>query len=100
MDAAEPPKEDEMGNYHINPETGTPYSRAMLLAAFNRVAPENWKDKIDARVTLDTHEWTVLREAVIFYTGSVPTAMPVAMGEDGTVLYRVRAAGYYATIGA
>lgn len=83
----------------INPETGTRYSRSELSAAFARVSPTpNWKTRIDEFVTLGPDaddEIMVIREAVIFYTGSVPTFTKVS---ESTC--RVKAAGYYATIGS
>src|SRR5689334_16707240 len=73
------------------------WTRGQLDALFERVRPaENWKNRIDAVVTLaDDREMIGTREAVIFFTGSVPTFEP-----RGRNRYRVRAAGYYATIGA
>lgn len=67
---------------------------------FDLVAPkDNWKERIDALV--DPAELSKLGatksdlgHAVTFYTGSVPT-----IGREGTKI-RVRAAGYYACIGA
>lgn len=75
-------------------------TRAIALAAFNAVAPrDNWKGRIDvvlARSTVrDLGGVEVIREAVIFFTGSVPTIDDL---DAGTV--RVRAAGYYAAVGA
>lgn len=70
----------------------------VMREAFEIVCPkENWKDAIDTRVTLTTEaEMTIIREAVIFFTGSVPEFSRIG----NTRIYRVRAAGYYATIGA
>jgi len=67
---------------------------------FDLVAPkDNWKKRIDALV--DPAELSRLGvtendlcHAVTFYTGSVPTISR----ERGSI--RVRAAGYYAAIGA
>lgn len=82
----------------MNPETGTPYSRAQLIEAFQAVQNKsNWKHPIDATIapplsfTIDLDK---LRDAVIFFTGSVPTFKK----SDGWL--RVKAAGYYATIGS
>jgi hypothetical protein len=80
-----------------NPETGTPWSRAELLEAFDMVADKKaWKNPIDRLVT---REWFAyngnrLREAIIFYTGSVPMFTPA---DDLHI--RVEADGYYKTIG-
>lgn len=59
-------------------------------AYFNLVAPTtHWKDRIDAVVpngiSLDT-----IKDAVVHFTGTVPTFTPVAAG------YRVQAIGYRA----
>ena len=51
------------------------------------------------------HDWhtdyeiALIREAVVFYTGSVPTFRKVA-DNLAAATYLVTAAGYYATIGA
>jgi hypothetical protein len=79
---------------------GQPVTRGELSLAFARVRnPKNWKFAIDATVTLATdREILTLREAVIFFTGSVPS-ITVVIGQDG-LRYRVQAAGYYQTVGA
>lgn len=73
------------------------WTRAELNGLFSRVQPaENWKARIDAEtVFVDDRERAGMIEAVIFFTGSVPTLQPLNGNR-----YRVRAAGYYATIGA
>jgi len=83
----------------VNPETGTKYSRAELLAAMTLVEnPSNWKMPIQ-NVMISATDQDVVREAVIFFTGSVPTfRKPVRAGFDGQLI--VSASGYYATIGA
>ncbi len=76
------------------------WTRAECEALFNRVVnAENWEKSIDALVEF-TNDRDLLgtREAVIFYTGSVPTIDFVMRGRGH--VYRVRAAGYYQTIGA
>lgn len=83
-----------------NPETGTPYSREALLAAFALVEDgENWKRAIhrcvDERADLDA-----IREAVVFFTGSVPTFTTLASAANGAKVILVRAVGYYAAVGA
>ena len=78
----------------LNPETGTRYSRDQLKAAFDMVAnPENWK--LEVRGTIPAPAWDVVREAVVFFTGSVPS---YTVREDGRL--DVTALGYYAIIGA
>lgn len=70
---------------------------AILSPAFDRVAnKENWKFAIDAVIDIaDMDEQLVIHEAVIFYTGSVPTFEHVS----GRA-FRVKARGYYAAIGS
>lgn len=59
---------------------------------------ENWKYAIDADVVADSERaLTGLREAVIFFTGSVPSFEKLQGVTNG---YRVQAAGYYVAIGA
>lgn len=70
-----------------------------LRAAFRRVAPTgmNWKEPIDAIVTIKTDdEYDEIDEAVIYFTGSVATITPLKRVNQ----FRVRARGYYAAIGS
>lgn len=68
-----------------------------LSDLFDLVKPEShWKDKINAVVPFDA-DLTGIREAVIHFTGSVPTFQPVMDGDKQ--VYCVFAAGYWATIG-
>jgi hypothetical protein len=77
---------------------GRQVTRGELSAAFSAVAdPSNWKLPVDT--TLDHDEATrlgrgVIREAVIFFAGCVPTFENTERG------VRVRARGYYAAVGA
>lgn len=87
----------------VNPETGSKWSRQELLDAFARVEPPNWKDPINKVVNVN--DWTVedyakVREAVVFFTGSVPSFSPAGYDVNNQPLSRVKAAGYYATVGA
>lgn len=69
---------------------------ATLRAAFERVEnKDHWKNPINVVLELTEADKLAIREAVIFYTGSVPR-FTLLTGSR----YRVRAAGYYATIGA
>jgi hypothetical protein len=87
---------------------GRKVTRAKLTEAFNLVAPKDgWKNPINAEVVIDSDlRMLLIREAVIFFTGSVPTfdfsrsVRPIKGTDGGAAIYRVRAAGYYATIGA
>lgn len=81
---------------------GRDVTRAQLSAAFTTVAnPSNWKLPIDARVPLGCDfDLLLVREAVIFFTGSVPTITPVLLVKPRGMAYRVQAAGYYAAVGA
>ena len=76
---------------------GFEFTRRELAVAFARVQhAENWKYPIDALVKLENEKAiAAVREAVIFYTGSVPEIVAV-LGKG----YRVTAAGYYMTIGS
>ena len=71
--------------------------QARLTAAFNRVAPaDNWKNPINKILpAITAAEEAELTEAVIHFTGSVPTFTPIRGAR-----VCVRAAGYYMTIGA
>ena len=65
-----------------------------LLAAFNRVADKaNWKMPVDA--VIDQWWHAIIHDAVIHFTGSVPTFEPTSNGQ-----LHVKAAGYYQTVGA
>jgi len=77
------------------------WTRGELSAYFKQVeTKDNWKMPIDADVLLDNdRDLFGLREAVIFFTGSVPTFRPLR-ARGGKTLYNVTAAGYYAVIGA
>lgn len=80
---------------------GRDVTRGKLREAFGRVQdPTNWKKAIDARIPLcSDFDLLVVREAVIFFTGSVPS-IDFVLVRGGRNIYRVRAAGYYQTIGA
>lgn len=75
------------------------YTRKQFEEAFNRVCnKENWKMPIEAKLPKETttEELSMISEAVIFYTGSVPKFRNVPETKEIVV----EAAGYYATIGA
>jgi hypothetical protein len=78
---------------------GEPVTRGDLSDAFDHVADKsNWK--LPVRATIDTRKVSLemVKEAVVFFTGSVPTFSQ--LGRDGQPFFQVRAAGYYATCGA
>lgn len=77
------------------------WTRAELSAYFSRVeTKENWKLAIDADVVLESdRDLLGTREAVIFFTGSIPTFRALR-SRGGRVTYNVTAAGYYVAIGA
>lgn len=83
---------------------GRGITRKEITAAFNLVAPrDNWKRPIDATIEADLITIDVVREAVVFFTGSVAKVecvQPAALRVEGPSKYRVTAAGYYATCGA
>lgn len=86
-------------DYQVATVKGRAVTKAQLRTAFDLVADKaNWKMPIDATVQygdLDGDRIAMIREAVIFFTGSVPTFTQLRYG-----WMRVRAAGYYNTIGA
>jgi hypothetical protein len=73
------------------------YTHHEYREAFNRVLTEgqNWKMPIDKVVEMDATEIPLIRQAIIDHTASTPSFTSVGVGR-----YRVRAAGYYATVGA
>lgn len=74
----------------------TRFTRNEMKEQFDRVADkQHWKNPIDATVSLTPRERAVLCEAVVFFTGSVPTVEKVGFG-----VYRITAAGYFAAVGA
>jgi len=81
------------------------FTRGELSAVFNKVADsQNWKNPIDAIVTLSDREQAAVAWAVEFFTGSrasLETLGTFPAHDGGTYTkYRVTAAGYYKTIGA
>lgn len=89
---------------------GRDVTRRELRDAFKRVEnPHHWKNRIDATIDATSdEELLMIREAVIFFTGSVPTFERVgSIVVPGVIGFsvmgarvRVRAAGYFATCGA
>lgn len=87
---------------------GRQVSRGELDEAFKKVQPkDNWKNPINAEVVVEgDEEIAMIREAVIFFTGSVPSfkalrpVRPIRGKDGGAMLYKVVAAGYYVAIGA
>lgn len=77
---------------------GRPVTRGELSEAFDWVADRsNWKNPIACAIVLSARQRALVREAIVFFTGSIPT-ITVDDGDAETTI--VRAAGYYATIGA
>ena len=74
------------------------WTHGELSALFDAVKNrENWKMAIDATVRFDNDKDLIgTLEAISFFTGSTGSAVPV----DRYGRYRVRAAGYYAAVGA
>lgn len=105
MTTSNPSAPLDMDDQVVDQVLGQPVTRRELCAAFDRVADKaNWKMPVDAIVEIATHaELATIRQAVIFFTGSVPTFKPVAIIRtlDGSVCrYRVVADGYYRAVGA
>ena len=89
-----------MAKLTLNPETNTVFSRAQLREVFDMVSPSNWRTVIDTEVDFPTNVIhpvfeEMISDAVIFFTGSIPTITP--NGKGGV---RVQAVGYYRAIGA
>ena len=82
-------------------DDGRPVTRAELSALFDKVADKaHWKNQIDAEVVLAPAQLSMMFEAVVFFTGSVPDVTYLADVPGGLRRYRVKAAGYFATCGA
>jgi len=80
---------------------GHEVTRGELSKFFELVVPrDNWKNPINAIVDLRDRDLYMIREAVIFFTGSVPQFIPCLGAKMPKCRYRVIAAGYYRTIGA
>jgi hypothetical protein len=73
------------------------YTKTQLEVAFNEIKPKpNWKLPINAVIPKPNEEHAKLLDAAsVYYTSSSITIVP--MGKDRV---RVRAAGYYNTVGA
>lgn len=82
-----------MNDYSVKCFGGATRMQSELTAAFNLVADKaNWKNPVDALI--DPAQREIVSDAVVHFTGSVPTFSPA-----GDKL-RVKADGYYLTIGA
>jgi hypothetical protein len=91
------PITDEMNSVIVDAFRGRQITRGEFAAAFDLVADKaNWKLAIDAEVpAVGEFEIYVLKQAVIFFTASIPQIETVAPGR-----VRVKADGYYAAVGA
>jgi hypothetical protein len=80
-------------------ETAQMYRKAIFSLVEDKA---NWKNKIDKCIELkagsDLHE--ALKDAVIHFTGSVPTFTFFPTGHLLGGYARIQAAGYYAAVGA
>lgn len=80
------------------------YTQQELSAAFQRVQNRrNWKKPVDAVIIIENdEEMRLITQAVIHFTGSVPSFVEVdtPWRTDGKQRYRVTADGYYEAIGA
>lgn len=85
----------------VSKVNGRDVTRGELSAAFDLVKnPKGWKEHINARAELTDEQVNVIDEAVIFFTGSVAEFRAIGKPKNGKQTYRVRAAGYYRTIGS
>lgn len=74
-------------------------TRRELSEAFKKVAPTgHWKNPINKLIAVTKDERELVREAVVFFTGSVPEFEHRGNVCDHEV-YRVTAAGYFTAIG-
>ena len=72
-----------------------------LHTAFTKVQNrEHWKNPINAVVDLNDAEMALLRDAIPFFTGSVPEFEAKKGAALPRCRYRVRAVGYYVAIGS
>jgi hypothetical protein len=74
-----------------------------LRAVFNLVADKNnWKNPIDSTVVLGGDLTKALvHEAIVFFTGSVPTFRKISDASAAyKSWYRVTAPGYYSAVGS
>ena len=82
-------------DYPVRCTSGKTRLQSELKAAFDLVAPKpNWKMPIAATIYATT-EKSLVSDAIIHFTGSVPT-----FASQSGKRYRVKAAGYYASVGA
>lgn len=86
-------------DYDVKCTSGAVRKQSELSRAFDLIAPlPNWKMAIDQTLFRDTNcpvDEALLTDACVHFTGSVPS-----FSYEKAFLVRVRAAGYYATIGA
>lgn len=91
--------DNDMDSMVITRYEGEPVTRGMLSAAFNKVADkDNWKNPIDFVVhgsELCCKDLFLIAGGIEFFTGS-DTYFDAE--KDGYV--RIKAPGYYATVGA
>jgi len=88
----------DLDNQLVAKVAGKMVSRGELNAVFRKVEnPENWKLPIDCFVALEAEEKLLLEKAITFFTGSIPSFQVI---HEGCQIYRVKAAGYYAAVGA
>jgi hypothetical protein len=78
---------------------GKPVTRAELSAALDIVADKtDWKNPINTVVDLDRYTKAMVKEAVWFFTGSLPRFQRMGGTTTGGMgRYRVKAAGYYSS---
>lgn len=76
---------------------GRDVTQGELSTAFDWVRnAEHWKNPIDCTIALSERQCALVTEAVVFFTGSRPSIRRLPDG----VYVHVKAAGYFATIGA
>ncbi|HEY4037778.1 MAG TPA: hypothetical protein VGM15_03070 [Burkholderiaceae bacterium] len=99
---AQMPAFTEMSDSEIVAKLGDlEFSRGELEGMFNAVAnPAGWKQEISRTLALTNRERVATHVAIEFFTGSRAVIEHVGKTDDGRLICRIRAAGYYQTIGA
>jgi hypothetical protein len=80
---------------------GQPITRSQLSEAFDKVRPStHWKDRIDAEVFVkNAEELALIQRSIVFFCGCHPTLTLVTENAAGQT-WRVRAPGYWLSVGA
>lgn len=95
---------EDLNDQIVDRIDGRDVRRAEFADAFNRVADKaHWKNPIDATIiVMGGRELEIVLRSIIFFTGSRATSEILRANTlgQGSATYRIRAAGYYAAVGA